>query len=322
MSEEETISIGCHVLHCEDPVQKVHWADRLCADLPGALVLNTCQRLEVYGPASLTIPDAPVVESWQGVAALERLARIAAGLESRILGELEVLGQVRVAYKRFRNKPDWRASNVDGLFQKVLSVARKARRESGIDRMVISVASLAVQGLAQHVQNGEAIAVIGTGSLASSVARHVVKRGGYGIRIASRCPERAEGLADQLGASAASLSELSPLLQGVSGIIAATGAPHPVLLPEHVAGCRRPLYIVDLSVPRDCHPDLDKDSSIVRIPLEQIEREASGNLEERGQRAEMAATLIREDIGLYWDQAHPRISSTNHCVLAGMTCLG
>lgn len=303
VKQADTINFNCHVLGCEDPVAKVQRADQLVAELPGALVLNTCYRLEVYGAESLSLSDAPVVGTYQGVEAMERLARIAAGLESRIVGELEVLGQVRAAYKRFRSRPGWETLHLDGIFQKVLSAARKARRESGIDQLVTSVASLAVSSIANHVQPGEPIAVIGTGSLAGSVARHIVKRGGHPVRIASRCPVRAENLADQLGGAGACLTDLSRLLSGVGGIISATGAPHAVLLPEHVAGCSRPLYIVDLSLPQDCHPDLDSDLSIIRISLQQIEEEAGGNWDERRRRAEIASTIVREDVHQFWESA-------------------
>ncbi len=282
-------------------MSKVQWADRLIAELPGALVLNTCYRLEVYGPETVSMNDAPIGEVYEGVEALERLTRIAAGLESRILGELEVLGQVRAAYKRFQTSPMGAPSNLDGIFQKVLSVARKARRESGIDQLVTSVASLAVSRIARSVQPGEPIAVIGTGSLAGSVARHIIKRSNNPVRIASRCPVRAGDLADRLGVSSASLSDVANLLDGVTGIIAATGAPHPVLLPEHLIRCCRPLYIVDLSVPRDCHPDVDTDQSIIRIPLQQIEEEAGGNWDERRRRAEIAAAIVREAVHQFWE---------------------
>lgn len=299
MKKGESIIIACHVLSCEDPVTKVQWADRLIADLPEALVLNTCYRLEVYGPEVMSIPDAPIRDVYSGGAALERLARIATGLESRILGELEVLGQVRAAYKRFHVRTSGETSSLDGLFQKVLSMARKARRQSGIDQLVTSVASLAVGCIAQHVHPGEPIAVIGTGSLAGSVARHIVKRGGHPMRIASRCPVRAGHLADQLGGAGASMSNLRSLLNGVGTIISATGAPHPVILHDHLEGCRRPLLIVDLSVPRDCHPELDADLSIIRIPLEHIEQEAAGNWGERCRRAELAASIIREEVNTF-----------------------
>lgn len=301
MNNGGAISIGCHVLHCEDPVTKVKWADRLCAELDAALVLNTCQRLEVYGAALRPLPGVTVAEVQQGTAAIERLARIAAGLESRILGELEVLGQVRMAYKHFRSSPQWRESNVDRVFQKVLSIARKARRESGIDRNVTSIASLAGQRIAQHVPDGQPIAVIGTGSLASSVARHLVKRSRSPVRIASRCPVRAGELAESLGVDSGCLSELTGMLAGVAGIVCATAAPHPVLFLEHLQACQRPLFIVDLSVPHDCHPDIEQDTSVIRIPLEQIEQEAFVNMDERHKRAEIASAIIRSEVSAIAD---------------------
>lgn len=288
--------IECQLFGCEDAVAKVRWADRLCADLPAALVLNTCQRLEVYGTRLALPAEAPVTERFAGTVAVERLARIAAGLESRIPGEFEVLGQVRAAYKRFRAHPQWHASPLDALFQKALAAARQARRKSGIDQMATSVAALAVHRLTRQIAPGESVAVIGTGSLAGSVARRLAKQERHPIKIASRCPVRAGNLAGQLGACGASLSDLVDLLEGVSAVITATGAPHPVLRSTHVANSRRPLYIVDLSVPRDCHPELDEDPSVIQIPLESIEGEALINMDERRQRAAKAAAIIAEAV--------------------------
>lgn len=257
------------------------------------LVLDTCQRLEVFG-RSKTPVDFPAASHWRNAEAFERLARIAAGLESRILGELEVLGQVRDAYKRFRKESAGDDLGLDRHFQDALALARKARRDSGIDKEVISLSGLASRELLRRVPAGAPIAVIGSGSIASSVIRHLGKRGSSPIRVSSRCPENAMSLAASVGGFGSGLDDLAPLLRDVAGILCATAAPHPVLYAHHLEHTRRPLHIIDLGVPPDCTDDVSHLEFVRYMALEDVEATAQGNLAERTRRAELAARIIRE----------------------------
>jgi glutamyl-tRNA reductase len=265
------------------------------------LVLDTCQRLEVYAPAPLEDLSVPVLGAWRDGQAIERLARIAAGLESRILGELEILGQVREAYKAFRMRADGDHARMDRFLQDALSLARKARRQSGIDQQMTSLSGLAARELLQRIRPGDPIAVVGSGSLASSVTRYLGKRGSSPIRVSSRCPENAMELALTVGGFGTGLNELSHLLHDVQGIISATAAPHPVIYPNHLAGARTPLHIIDLGVPPDCSRETISLPHVQYVSLEEIEGRAKGNAEERQRRAAQAATLIR-DGALAWSR--------------------
>ena len=140
------------------------------------LVLDTCQRLEVYAAPNAELKELPVSRQWEDAVAFERLARIAAGLESRILGELEILGQVRTAYRVFRTSESGVQQELDGLFQHALALARKARRKSGIDRKMTSLSGLAARALLRRVEPGTPLAVVGSGSLAGSAARYLAPR--------------------------------------------------------------------------------------------------------------------------------------------------
>ncbi|MCX7818443.1 MAG: hypothetical protein N2652_04435 [Kiritimatiellae bacterium] len=275
-----------------EPCRRAVIAAELEERLAGrALVLNTCQRLEWYGatePAELAVPG----RRWAGVEAFERLARIAAGLESRLLGELEILGQVREAYRRFREQGGADATELDRIFQDALALARRARRESRIDESMTSLATLAVRRLLDEVSVSEPIGVIGSGSLATSVARRLARQGAVAIRVAGRCPENALRVAAQCGGFAGGLDSLSSLLDGVRGIVCATAAPHPVLYARHLAGAGRPLLIVDLGAPPDCAADVAGLEEVRVVPLREIEAMAQTNLEERRRRAEIAARVI------------------------------
>ena len=263
------------------------------------LVLDTCQRLEVFAEKDFDISSLPVSRRWRNAVAFERLARIAAGLESRILGELEVLGQVRDAYKEFRSQDGPSSQALDRVFQDALALARKARKQSGIDSQMISLSGLAAREMLCRVEREIPLAVIGSGSLAGSTARYLRKRGSSPIRVSSRCPDNAVTLADSVGGFGSGLNELKHLLDGVGGIVCATAAPHPVIFPQHIEHAVFPLHIIDLGVPPDCCDEVRNADRIEYTGLEEIEARAEGNVEERRRRAESAAAIIR-DGALAW----------------------
>ncbi|MFH0909769.1 MAG: hypothetical protein V1929_13500 [bacterium] len=267
------------------------------------LILSTCQRLECFGFNSPAIDSVPVRKERTHVEAFERLARIAAGLESRILGELEVLGQVRTAYKQFRETGGASQTRLDRVFQDVLSLAREARRESRIDSNLTSLGALAAREVLDRMPNTTAAAVVGSGSLAGSVARHLTKRGRCTVRVMSRCPENAFTLAMEIGGFGAGLDDLAPLLNGVSAIVTATAAPHPVVYSHHLAGTEKPLVIVDLGVPPDCSPEVSSLPDTTYITLAQIEEKAQINSSERRQCAEVAGKIIK-DGAVAWAVKH------------------
>ncbi len=275
--------------HREDVVHALaHNPDR------PALVLNTCQRLECFGTELRDDPRWKITARWSALDAFERMARIAAGLESRIIGELEVLGQFRAAYKIFREASSGQAKILDRIFQDALAIGREARRISEVDRNLTSLGALAARSLMQTVPATAPIAVVGAGSLAASVARYLNKRGNHPVRVTSRCPDNALSLAVELGGFSAALDELDHLLEGVSGIVSATAAPHPLIYPHHLKRVGRPLTIVDLGEPPDCEESVQKLAGVTYISLREIEHKAHINTDDRRQRAAVAARIIRE----------------------------
>jgi glutamyl-tRNA reductase len=263
------------------------------------LVLNTCQRLECFG---FDIPEDSrwrITARWDSREAFERMARIAAGLESRIIGELEVLGQVRTAYKTFREATGGSEKVLDRIFQDALALGREARRVSEVDRNLTSLSALSANALMKRIPATAPVAVVGAGSLASSVARYLNKRGNHPVRVTSRCPENAFSLAMELGGFSTALNEMEHLLEGVSGIISATAAPHALIFPQHLEKAGRPLTIVDLGEPPDCDDAVRNLPDVTYISLLDIERKAHINAEDRLKRAEVAAQIIR-DGALAW----------------------
>ncbi len=282
-------------LEAADPIAKHRAVESMRSARPPMLVLNTCQRLECWGFSEPGTDGIRVQNQRDAIGSFERLARIAAGLESRILGELEILGQVRDSYKQFRESGGSTHTRLDRIFQDALSLARKARRESGIDQNLTSLGALASREMMACVPAAAPVAVIGSGSLASSVARYLAKRGEYPVRVSSRCPENAMQLAMECGGGfGVGLDQLSHLLNGVEGIVTATAAPHAVVFEHHLAGAKKPLTIIDLGVPPDCSPEVHRMEGVNYIPLVQVEERAQLNSEERQKRGELAARIISE----------------------------
>lgn len=284
---------------CELEVTAPHVRERAVAHLraiaqPPYLVLDTCQRLECFGVGIPEFEHVRVRRLYDQREAFARLARIAAGLESRILGELEVIGQVRSAYKLFHENTGQTLTVLDRVFQDALALAREARRESGIDSKLTSLGGLAAHALMDHLPDDAPLAVVGSGSLASGVVRSLTKSGKRPVRIASRCPDNALSLAVEVGAFSTGLDELAHLFEDAAGIITATAAPHPLVFPHHLEKARRPLLIVDMGVPADCVEEVRHLQGVKYLSLHDIEAMAQVNSDERKARAEVAAQLIHE----------------------------
>lgn len=294
-----TENLQAFELEAADPIARHIAVGTMRTAMPPMLILNTCQRLECWGFGEPAARGINVRNQFASAQAFERLARIAAGLESRILGELEILGQVRTSYKQFREDGGSTHARLDRIFQDALALARKARRESGIDQNLTSLGALASCQLMSRVPPTAPVAVVGSGSVAASVARYLSKRGEYPVRVSSRCPENAMQLALECGGFGAGLDQLSHLLDGVEGIITATAAPHAVIYDHHLEGAKKPLTIIDLGVPADCAPEVQKMDGVTYIPLIEVEERAQLNSDERRQRAELAGRIIR-DGALAW----------------------
>ena len=126
------------------------------------------------------------------------------------------------------------------------------------------------------------------------VARYLTKRGRCTVRVMSRCPENALTLAMEIGGFGAGLDDLVPLLNGVSAIVTATAAPHPLVYSHHLTGTAKPLVIVDLGVPPDCSPDVATLPGVTYVTLAQIEQKAQINSSERRHCADVAGQIIKD----------------------------
>ena len=243
------------------------------------VILSTCNRTEVYtfpddgsgaGAASLNFlqtyldgMDATLLErtyALDGEAAVGHLFRIASGLDSMIVGEYEVLGQVRQALeiaeeKEMVNLP------LRHIFQSAIRAGRRVRRETGISKNALSISSVAVDLAARAVGSPEGcrMLVIGAGEAGKQVAKVASERGISQIVVASRTRERASGLTKMLGGIPISLDNLAEELNTCNIIVTCADAPHYILDVSQVEAAMQrrpdlPLVIIDIAVPRNVAP--------------------------------------------------------------------
>lgn len=231
-----------------------------------ATVLSTCERLEVYvisrdgsgataSIASLASASTFGIERRVGAAATEHLFSIAAGLESRLVGEPHVLGQVSQMPVR---GTDAGSRVLQRLKQDAVGAARRIRQSTGLERIGVSCVDLAVARV--HAAGGGAIAIVGSGA----ISRELMHRldGQRPLVLVARHPER---LVAQGVTQVATLAQLSAVVNGVSVLIAATSAVEPIVRQEHIAERLRstrgeqPLLVIDLGMPCNC--DVERDSA-------------------------------------------------------------
>jgi glutamyl-tRNA reductase len=297
---------------------------RLCTPLAELVVLNTCNRFEVYSVSrrrSLTPaqclghifrmiwPDMPaadfeelVAHSYvhQDEACLRHLVRTASGLDSMIVGEAEIAGQIKDAY-HLAHGAGTTGSVLNRLFQSAFSSAKRVRSQTEIGRGCVSVGTVAVQAALQvlggSLENKRAV-VCGAGQMGTIVARTLRKKTGFALTIANRTQGRADKLAAEVGAETAPLSALGGLLSEVDVVFAAAGAPEPLVPAAAVSRALekrpadRPLVLVDLAVPRGIDPAARLLKGAVLMDLDDLGGMARSNEERRRSQVEASERIV------------------------------
>ena len=242
---------------------------RAIESLQGAVLLSTCNRVELYASAadpkaalsdlSCFLADLPF-RSTDAASTAKHLFRVASGLDSMVLGETEILGQIKQAYA---TAADTGAvdTRLHKLFQRAFQAAKEVRSETAISRGATSVGSVAVD-LAEKIFGNlldHQVMILGAGQTSERVARGLYSRGVGAVLVSNRHHERARHLADQIGGAAVHFEEWQDAFGERDILICSTAAPHFVVTPEKLAPvlrqrAGRPLYIIDLAVPRDVDP--------------------------------------------------------------------
>jgi glutamyl-tRNA reductase len=285
-----------------------------------AVILSTCNRVEVYaatpleGEAGFAALRRCLFESRGGEGAvlngalyayaephsLEHLFRVACGLDSMVLGETEILGQLKRAYDlALRHRLT--GSQLNKTFQRAFNVAKEVRTETQIQRGNVSVASVAVD-LAERIfgtLDTQRVLVIGAGETSEKTARALCSRGAAGVVVTNRSVERAQALAESLGATAVGFDAWEEEFGRIDIVISSTSAPHYVLdsarlEPLMSAREQRPLLLIDIAVPRDIDPAVNELENVFLYNIDDLQSIADASLKQRQEEIAHCEHLIAE----------------------------
>lgn len=235
------------------------------------------------------------------LAAIRHVFRVAASLDSMVVGEPQILGQVKDAFHRAQE-----AQTVGFLLNRLMSraftVAKRVRNETGIASSAVSISFVAVE-LARKVfesLSGLTVMLLGAGEMAELAARHLINYGASRILIANRTYENAERLAQEMNGSAVRFEEFESRLHEADIIICSTGASHYLIRSEHVRralGARRnrPMLLVDISVPRNIDPAVSDLDNVFAFDIDDLEAVTKTNLQEREREALRAEAIIETE---------------------------
>lgn len=286
----------------------------------GGVVLSTCNRTELYLSVeeqdnlqealvrwlcdyhNLNEEDLRNSLYWhQDNDAVSHLMRVASGLDSLVLGEPQILGQVKKAFADSQ-KGHLNASALERMFQKSFSVAKRVRTETDIGASAVSVAFAACTLARQIFESLSTVTVllVGAGETIELVARHLREHQVKKMIIANRTRERAQVLADEVGAEVISLSDIDARLQDADIIISSTASPLPIIgkgMVERALKNRRnqPMLLVDIAVPRDVEPEVGKLSNAYLYSVDDLQSIISHNLAQRKAAAVEAETIVAQE---------------------------
>jgi glutamyl-tRNA reductase len=285
-----------------------------------AVVLSTCNRTEVYVVAELfhgaygDIRDllcelgnlsveelTPHLYSQHDLAAVTHLFEVAAGLDSAVLGESEILGQVRSAWDVAQRESASR-STLNSLFRAALSTGKRARSETGIARGTASISHAAVEMITDIIGDLDAkrVLVVGAGSMGEGVAIALHRAGGAEILVANRSADKGADLAERVAGVSVGFDQLAQAIAAADVIVAGTGAEQAVLTRELVESARgtstRALHIVDIGVPRNVDPDVAALAGISLSNLDDLRDWADRGLSHRAGEAERVRSIVAEEV--------------------------
>jgi glutamyl-tRNA reductase len=299
-------------------------ATRCLLETPGtreALIFSTCNRVElVICQEAAASPLLEFIQSYFGIdpvliephlyeyrdeEVVRHLFRVASSLDSMVVGEPQILGQVKESYFAARSVGAVR-THLERLLQRSFAVAKRIRNETEIGASAVSVASVAVE-LAQKIFGSleqKTILLVGAGKMSELAARHLMERGAGTVLVANRTFEQAENLARQFGGRAIAFEDLYETADQADIVITSTGSPKAIFRKEHAQRFLhrrrfRPMFFVDIAVPRDVDPAVNRLDGIFLYDIDDLQSVALSHLEGRSQEAELAEEMIAAEVARY-----------------------
>jgi glutamyl-tRNA reductase len=294
-------------------------------DVEEGVLLSTCNRVEVVASAGnppaaasqirvylqqrLQAPAGAADEhlyEHHGREAVRHVFRVAASLDSMVVGEPQILGQIKEAYTRAATLGAT-GTILHRCFHKAFSVAKRVRAETGVASRAVSVSSAAVE-LARKIFDrfeDKTAMLIGAGRMSELAARHLLSHGVGEMMVANRTFDRAIELAREFGGTPVHFDTLRKYLHIADVVIGSTAADEFVLTPAMVAEVlrqrkQRPMFFIDLSVPRNFDPRINELDNVYLYDIDDLEGVIEGNREERQREAEKAEALVEREVDAFW----------------------
>lgn len=298
------------------------YADLVCGGPVGqCVILSTCNRTDIYalvseaeaGRAALIamlekIRGATYAEIenclyfYCGPEAVAHLFRVTAGLDSMILGETQILGQVKEAYEQAVQLGAV-GKELHGLFQQGVKCAKKVQTDTKINHNSVSVSYVAVEMLRKELGSFEGlrVLVIGAGKMSRLTLKHLYALGVQDIWVTSRTHKRAQVLAGQFDGKTVDFSRKEETLPAIDIIISSTGAPHLLLLKSDMVQVMarrnsKPVFIIDMAVPRDIDPAIGELKNVFLYDMDSLQQVVAGNQQEREKEASAARNMIALEV--------------------------
>ena len=305
------------------PEWKLEEATRKLLEFGGiaeCVVFSTCNRVEFVVSSDnrvaldrflreYLLTDASQIREhlyeYHGDDVVRHVFRVAASLDSMIVGEPQILGQVKQAYNVGKAVGSVQ-TNLDALLSRAMSVAKRVRTETAIGSSAVSVASVAVE-LAKKIfgsLQGRNVYIVGAGKMSELAARHLRGHGAGAIFVSNRTHERAQQMAERVGGNAIHFDQLYDTANQADIVITSTGAPHAIFRREHgelfmQRRKNRPMFFIDIAVPRDVDAAMSHVDGIFVYDIDDLQQVVETNVSDRGREAERAELLIEEEVARF-----------------------
>jgi glutamyl-tRNA reductase len=240
--------------------------------------------------------------------AIRHIFRVAASLDSMVVGEPQILGQVKEAYATARAVGAVRAQ-LDQLLTRAFAVAKRVRTETAVGSSSVSIASVAVE-LAKKIfgsLNGKSVYLVGAGKMSELAARHLLAHGAASIFVANRTYDRAIRLARQFDGQAIEFSRLYDTCDRADIVITSTGSPNFIFRREHgeklmASRKNKPMFFIDIAVPRDVDPEVNKIDGLFVYDIDDLQQAVTSHVADRRKEAEKAEAIVNGEV----DKFHAR----------------
>ncbi|MCU1223011.1 MAG: glutamyl-tRNA reductase [Edaphobacter sp.] len=320
------------------PAGRLADATRTLLHQPGireGLILSTCNRVELVTlqeDAAATDPGKgadllrflheyfavpphtiqPHLYEFREREAVRHLFRVASSLDSMVVGEPQILGQVKESYTVAREVGAV-AGNLEGLLQRAFTVAKKVRTETQIGSNAVSIASVAVD-LARKIfgtLQGKTVLLVGAGKMSELAARHLIQQGAANILVANRTQSRAEKIAAEFNGQVIPFDLLYENADRADIVITSTGAPQKLFGRSHAQHFlhrrrHRPMFFIDIAVPRDVDPSMNDVEGCFVYDIDDLQQVAAANLADRSREAAAAETIVSREVEKYEQRLQSR----------------